>query len=74
MPPALAGMIADQAAGAEARAEAKRRAFGLPDALWQELASRARTVDFAVSLTDDGLRLEVRTQPQRQAGGRTPFP
>jgi two-component system sensor histidine kinase DegS len=63
LPPALAGMIADQAAGVVARAEAKRRAYGLPDTVWRELESRARTVDIALSLADDGLLLEACTQP-----------
>ena len=69
MPAALAGMIAEEAADAVARAEARRRAYGLPEPLWQELEARARTVGIAVSLIDDGLRLEASVNAPTSSGG-----
>jgi hypothetical protein len=68
MPAALAGMIADQTAEAAAQAEARRRAYGLPEALWRELERRARTVGIAVSLSDDGSRLEATVNTPMASG------
>lgn len=63
VPPALAGMIAAHDAEVADRATARRRAFGLPDSLWQALAARAQSVDITLVQADDGLRLEATVVP-----------
>jgi two-component system, NarL family, sensor histidine kinase DegS len=59
VPPALAGMIESRASEQVERAATRRRGFALDDELWKSLEARARTVDIALVLSDDGLRVEA---------------
>lgn len=59
LPPALADMIAERAEEVTRRAEARRRGYGLPDDLLRSLRARADSVDVALEVAEDGLRLDA---------------
>ena len=63
MPPALAAMISEQRAGAEAAtaaaATARARATALPPGAWSEIRQRASTIGLAVALSEDGRVLQA---------------